>query len=188
MAKVLQFRIELLEIPKPIWRVIQVPARYTFWDLHVAIQDAMGWEDRHLHQFEVPAVDGSVRLFSFPDDDGLSPVPILIGWEHDVVDFMSTGSQADYRYDFGDDWRHRLHLERVLPAAAGVKYPTCTGGNIACPPEDCGGVEGYARLLKGDRELLEWLGLSKYRPPIFFPHAVRFSNPRKRWERAFGLE
>jgi hypothetical protein len=30
-----------------------VPASYSFWDLHVAIQDAMGWEDYHLHEFYV---------------------------------------------------------------------------------------------------------------------------------------
>lgn len=45
MPSILQFRIELLEIAPPIWRRIQVPADSSFWDLHVAIQDAMGWTD-----------------------------------------------------------------------------------------------------------------------------------------------
>ncbi|OFW13207.1 MAG: hypothetical protein A3H29_03900 [Acidobacteria bacterium RIFCSPLOWO2_02_FULL_67_21] len=32
-----------------VWRRIHVPEHYSFWDLHVAIQDAMGWQDCHLH-------------------------------------------------------------------------------------------------------------------------------------------
>ena len=34
-----------------VWRRIQVPESYSFWDLHVAIQDAMGWKDYHLNEF-----------------------------------------------------------------------------------------------------------------------------------------
>ncbi|RJS71562.1 plasmid pRiA4b ORF-3 family protein [Methanophagales archaeon] len=50
---VFQFKITLKGIKPPIWRQIQVQEIYTFWDLHVAIQDAMGWDDYHLHEFEV---------------------------------------------------------------------------------------------------------------------------------------
>lgn len=49
----LKLKIELIGILSLIWREIRVPARYSFWDLHVAIQDAMGWEDDHLHEFRV---------------------------------------------------------------------------------------------------------------------------------------
>ncbi len=48
-----QFKITLEGIIPPVLRQIQVPEIYTFWDLHVAIQDAMGWTDSHLHQFEI---------------------------------------------------------------------------------------------------------------------------------------
>ncbi len=41
----LRFRIDLLGIQPPIWRELVVPARYASWDLHVVIQDAMGWLD-----------------------------------------------------------------------------------------------------------------------------------------------
>ncbi|MCD6135752.1 plasmid pRiA4b ORF-3 family protein, partial [Candidatus Bipolaricaulota bacterium] len=40
---ILQIRISLVDIVPPIWRRIQIPSTYSFWDLHVAIQDAMGW-------------------------------------------------------------------------------------------------------------------------------------------------
>jgi hypothetical protein len=47
----LRFRVELTGIEPPIWREFEVPSSYSFWDLHVAIQDAMGWQDCHLHAF-----------------------------------------------------------------------------------------------------------------------------------------
>lgn len=50
---VFQFKISLLGTDPPVWRRIQVPENYTFYDLHVAIQDAMGWLDYHLHMFEI---------------------------------------------------------------------------------------------------------------------------------------
>lgn len=40
--QVYQFKITLKHIEPDIWRVIQVPETYTFYDFHVAIQDAMG--------------------------------------------------------------------------------------------------------------------------------------------------
>jgi hypothetical protein len=48
---VCQYKITLCDIFPAIWRRIQVPMTYTFYDLHVAIQDAMGWLDYHLHAF-----------------------------------------------------------------------------------------------------------------------------------------
>ena len=49
--QVYQFKITLKYIEPKIWRVIQVPETYTLWDFHIAIQDAMGWVDYHLHEF-----------------------------------------------------------------------------------------------------------------------------------------
>src|SRR5512138_3018002 len=53
-AQVYQFKLALVGVEPPIWRRIQVPETYSFWDLHVALQDAMGWLDHHLHLFRVP--------------------------------------------------------------------------------------------------------------------------------------
>ena len=51
--RVLEFRVEVRGIKPPIWRRIQVSGSCTFWELHSAIQDAMGWLDSHLHAFVV---------------------------------------------------------------------------------------------------------------------------------------
>lgn len=78
----------------------------------------------------------------------------------------NVGAKADYTYDFGDSWEHRIVLEKVLAPDAELPYPVCTGGKLQGPPEDCGGVEGFYNLLDAiadpaheqHEELMEWIG------------------------------
>ncbi|MFT5393314.1 MAG: hypothetical protein ACI8PT_003515 [Gammaproteobacteria bacterium] len=81
-----------------------VPARYTFWELHVAIQDAMRWLDYHLHQFHVPNEEAPSAVFGVPDDEGFAMrEPVRARWEYSVVDFVCTpDTLMRYDYDFGD--------------------------------------------------------------------------------------
>lgn len=197
---VYQFKITLHEIKPIIWRRIHVPAQYSFWDLHVAIQDGMGWLDYHLHAFRFRPKHKSKPIeIGIPDDDwgGENVIP---GWKVPIVEhFTDIGQIIQYEYDFGDGWSHEIQLEGILLKTKGVKYPKCVDGERACPPEDCGGVDGYNRLieiLKDPKhsehgEFVEWLkGHAKnyypYEPDIFIPDKVRFDNPKKRWEIAFS--
>ena len=70
-TKVYQFKVTLLETDPPVWRRIQVPGCYSFWDLHCAITDAFGWLDYHLHLFTIknPKTDEEDH-FGIPDEDG----------------------------------------------------------------------------------------------------------------------
>ncbi len=82
---VYQFRIEMPEIRPSIWRRIQLPTDSNFWDLHVAIQDTMGWQDSHLHHFEIKANGKrkSVKI-GIPDFDLIEDDPeeeVFPGWE-----------------------------------------------------------------------------------------------------------
>ena len=71
-----------------------------------------------------------------------------------------------YIYDFGDNWEHIVTVEKTLDADPTAKYPHCTAGKRACPPEDCGGPWSYDEFLvaisdpkhKEHKELLEWVG------------------------------
>ncbi|GAB6887558.1 plasmid pRiA4b ORF-3 family protein [Desulfothermus okinawensis JCM 13304] len=143
-----QFKITLKGIRPPIWRRIQVPETYTFWDLHVAIQDAMGWEDYHLHEFEIinPSTGLKVRIGS-PDEDFYREV--LLEWKQKIADYFSEENPvANYIYDFGDGWEHKVQLEKILPRKNSINYPVCIKGRRACPPEDCRGIWGYKELLE----------------------------------------
>jgi hypothetical protein len=69
-------------------------------------------------------------------------------------------------YDFGDSWLHEILVEKILPREPDARYPRCLTGKRACPPEDCGGIWGYADFLDAIRDpnhpeheaMLEWIG------------------------------
>ena len=153
-----------------VWRRIEVPASYSFWDLHVAIQDAMGWLDYHLHAFRLRnPITGQVDQIGIPDEDAFEgDLPYLPGWQVPLVEyFRRAGDRAEYEYDFGDGWEHQIRVEGIIEDDK--RYPgrpVCLEGARNCPPEDCGGPWGYQSFLKaiGDKkhkehkEFLDWVG------------------------------
>ena len=190
-ALVLQFKIELLGVEPPIWRRIQVPESYTFWDLHVAIQDAMGWRDYHLHAFRVV---GSEDVIGIPDKEGDDPLETKPGWKLRVLDYFDTHSPlAVYEYDFGSSWVHEVRFEGAKEADADGSYPRCLDGARHRPPEDCGGVEAYYELLNTLADpshpehatKLEWVG-GEFDPEKYDAGEIEFDNPVERWRRAVG--
>jgi len=194
---VYQFKITLKHIRPPIWRRIQVPEIYSFWDLHIAIVDCMPWADYHLHSFTIrhPTLMLTEEI-GIPDDDFEDEFKIVPGWKLDIAPYFTfKNSTAKYLYDYGDSWEHTIKLEKIFPREKGVAYPRCIGGRRACPPEDCGGTGGYGDLLetlsnpqsKQYKEMLEWVGGS-FDPEAFSPEQVRFDDPDRRWQYAFGAE
>jgi hypothetical protein len=189
-----QFKITLKHIKPPVWRRIQVPENYSFWDLHVAIQDAMGWTDSHLHGFILknPMTGfqeeiGSPGEVPFHDKSSLPTEKKISRY------FNADNPKALYVYDFGDDWEHEVLLEKILPLIKDIEYPVCIGGKRSCPPDDCGGPLGYMDLLEiiADpgheeyEEMIEWLG-EEFNPGHFNSKEVRFEDPESRWEHAYG--
>ncbi len=133
------------------------------------LQAAFGWWGYHLHEFDI----GGVR-YGIDDGEGWEPPEAERRARLDKL--APAGSSFTYTYDFGDDWRHKIVVEKVTAAEPSVTYPACTGGRRACPPEDCGGVWGYERLLAvladpADEEhasMLEWVG-GAFDPDDFDP-------------------
>jgi len=193
-----QFLVVLTGTDPLIWRRIQVPLEYSFWDLHVAIQDAMGWHDSHLHEFRLldPMEKHSVSI-GIPTDEARAEQPVVPSWEVPLSGFFERRGwhalPVLYAYDFGDDWEHMLVHEEMVPADPPLSYPRCVAGARRCPPEDCGGPGGYARFLEAIasrrhpqyKEMLAWVG-GAFDPNAFDPAAVRFDDPRRRWRHAFG--
>lgn len=194
---VYQFKISLLEVKPLIWRRIQVVETYSFWDLHVAIQDAMGWQDYHLHEFNIinpnttknTLIGYPEEMFGFIEENRV----VLASWLHNIQDFFSLDNpKARYNYDFGDDWEHEIVLEAILPKEPKVKFPKCLAGARSCPPEDCGGPGGYARFLQINKnsrhpdyqQNIDWLG-KPFNANNFDATKVRFDSPTKRWNIAF---
>ncbi len=171
-AEIYQLKIVLLYTSPPIWRRLLVAADLTLDQLHNVLQAVMGWEDCHLHDFSIGKrrfgrPDPEERLMGVPDSENERSVKVS-----DV--FTKTGSKVRYTYDFGDGWEHEMVLEKRLPTNPDTKYPVCTAGKRACPPEDCGGVPGFYGLLEAlsdpthedHEELSEWIG-EDYDPVVF---------------------
>jgi hypothetical protein len=164
MDDILQLKITLSDTKPPIWRRVLVDKNYTFYDLHLIIQVAMGWENCHLFEFKVHNY-----RFGEPDDEfDLYAKDKLLDAAAETLGSVltTTAEKFEYEYDFGDGWKHQIEVEEFLPRESKAKYPLCTAGELNCPPEDCGGVWGYYALLKilqnkkhPEREdMIAWLG------------------------------
>jgi hypothetical protein len=183
----LQFKVTLNDIAPSIWREILLPPDASMWALHVAIQDAMGWNDSHLHAFGVEsAAAGEPIVIGIPTDVDVELV--IAGWEVPVaLVFRAAGDRVVYDYDFGDGWTHSVVLETVVTTGKPLHKPVCSGGERACPPDDCGGVHGYEELLKAlenpahpeHREMKRWAP-KNFDPERFDPKKVKFDDPAKR--------
>jgi hypothetical protein len=196
---VYQFKIVLKGVKPAIWRRIQVPETYNFWDLHIAIQDVMGWLDYHLHSFYLDnhVTGEKIRIGIVLDEpDTFDDFDVITENGQYVSNwFLAENTAAIYLYDFGDSWEHEVRLEKILPKEKGVSYPRCVGGERACPPEDCGGAWGFEHLLEvildpnheEYEDLTEWLG-GGFDPEHFSVQEIEFDDPDKRWKSAFGQD
>lgn len=143
-APILQLKVVLCGARPPIWRRVLVPNTVTLNRLHQILQTVMGWTDSHLHEFRT----GEAR-YGTPDPDWDEEGEVLPERRVRLGELLQRPKdRLVYEYDFGDDWQHDVLLEAVRPADKGMKYPYVLAGKRACPPEDVGGIWGYADFLK----------------------------------------
>lgn len=160
LHKIYQIKVTLNDSKPPIWRRLLVPSTIMLSKLHEVLQIAMGWTDSHLHQFTAAG-----RFYGQPAPE----------FDFKVIDEQKIGldqllkkakDSITYEYDFGDGWEHKIILEKILPFDPGTPLPTCIIGKRACPPEDVGGIWGYAEFLQAisnpnhpeHKEYIEWIG------------------------------
>lgn len=173
----IQVHVTLDRIEPPIWRRLVVPLRATLAELHHILQAAMGWTDSHLHEFEIGGLRyGDIDLLNAErsEDDALA----FDAFEVRLRDFSrAPGTAFTYVYDFGDNWRHTVTLEKLLAVKPAPKSTTCIEGARCCPPEDVGGPDGYFEFLRvllspepeeieEQRHLKRWSG-GKFNPERF---------------------
>ena len=165
------------DVEPRIWRRIVVPESLTLRQLHDVLQIAMGWDNSHLYLFAI----GDDEYGEVEDMDELRDVH-----RTRLATLIEPGTVFRYDYDFGDGWEHDVHVVRRTTADGAH----CLDGGRACPPEDCGGPDGYARLLEvladpahpDHAEASDWLGRS-VDPEVFDADAVDAAlraGPRRR--------
>jgi len=147
----------------------------------------MGWKNSHLFDFNI-----GDYMIGFVDDD--APEDLA---DSDVVAIETLltkeGMKFQYNYDFGDGWEHTIEVEKIANEEEDKQYPVCLDGEMNCPPEDCGGIEGFKNLLVvlNDRhpeseEMRMWA--RRYNPQKFNMEKINkelpnFKKYRKHWKK-----
>ena len=174
--RVLVLRLTILGCQPPIWRRLLVRESMWLSGLHDAIQVAFDWFDYQTHLFAI----GDVRYGNPGAADGQ---PVQDDRDLSLADIGAAGQESFlYVYQFGEGWRVEVAVEGVQPGEKGVRYPVCTGGERAGPPEDCGGVEAFQDMLACLQEpstdlgveWREWIG-PDYDPNKFDDAAINRS-------------
>lgn len=164
---VYQLKITLAYIQPPIWRRVQV-RDCTLDRLHAVIQICFGWEDYHLHAFDIGGEQ-------YGDPEQMQDPDAIPERRMSLSQFAASRKRKfTYTYDFGDNWEHVVQIEKTLAAEPAVTYPRCVAGERAGPPEDCGGPWGYADFVEavtnpshpGHEERREWVG-DEFNPETF---------------------
>jgi hypothetical protein len=132
-VKTTRLRIALRDVTRSVIRILDVPADSTLPELHNLLQVALGWTDSHLHRF-----DAGEKSYGMADVD--PPEDELDETKYRLRDLPA---RFVYAYDFGDGWEYDVEVLGAGDDEPGLRY-----GEGRCPPEDCGGPSGYARLLE----------------------------------------
>ncbi|MCC6416319.1 MAG: plasmid pRiA4b ORF-3 family protein [Opitutaceae bacterium] len=158
--KVCGLRMEIAGTEPRIWR--RVVVRESMWlsRVHDSIQILFDWFDYQTHTF----VFDDLRMGSPVRREGL-----VVEDDRDValadLDLGNRGRFV-YEYHFGETWRVEITVEKTAAVQKGQTYPQCLAGELAGPPEDCGGLEAFYDMLACikepdtdlGREWLTWLG------------------------------
>ena len=159
----LQLKVQLEDINPVIWRTFQIDQTETFFDLHEILQIVMGWENAHLFEFQIK----ERKIGLLPDEDEMWDTDASLEDSESILMLdmnLKEGDSFHYIYDFGDNWKHLLTVEKVL-ADDEPDCPVCLGGARNCPPEACGGAPGYADFLDAlknpnhpqHEEIIDWI-------------------------------
>ena len=177
MKQEFHIRVKLNNAPVNIWRELVVPSNITLEMLAYVLIDAMGWRHEHLYQYH--AKNGVCYLNSRDlklHNDSFLAFMSRVRYKNSEKTSLEQvlqpkGERLKFEYDFGDSWTHDLWVKGARDYAPNeepiIKLLKAHG---ECPPEDCGGVWGYAELLElnkkkrktaDDKERLEWYDIPK---------------------------
>jgi hypothetical protein len=155
-----QLYVELEWVQPKVWRRLLIPITIDLPLLHVTLLFGMGWQGGHIHEFVIgrdhygPS-DLADDLDHITDEEGVT-----------LRGALGAKKTFTYVYDYGDDWRHKVKVEKIVALDAPIDKGLCIGGENACPPEDVGGTPGYEEFLAAladpqhpeHRMLKDWIG------------------------------
>lgn len=98
---------------------LEIASSATLEHLHLAIQDAVRFENDHMYMFYVARTLRSRDRVGFDDEDGSLDTTLA------EVFPLSKDRKLFYWFDFGDDWKFSIQCTRAAPKGAdkGTRYP-----------------------------------------------------------------
>lgn len=126
-----QVKIVLEGTKPPLWRRVLLPDQLSFADLHYILQIVFGWQEEHLHGFSFQHSRVLIGDKEYVDAD--------LDEKEVAVDVYLRNGWIRYTYDFGDNWEHKIILEKE-EADYDKRYPTVIKHKRNNMEEDSGGV------------------------------------------------
>ena len=188
--QIARIHITLEDIKPTIWRRVELPVTNSLKTLHLAIQACMLFENYHLFQFNIGDAAYGIRF----DDDDAFMVRTRDAANMRINKIVERGiTSFTYTYDFGDNWRHSVEIEGVLPANPGTDYPRFVDGERRAPPEDVGGTTGFEEFLNAMAKprhperssMVQWYG-SVFDPTDISPDEINRRMAKLAKRRAQG--
>ena len=154
-----QLYVELEWVAPKVWRRFLVPTPIDLPLLHATLLFGMGWQGGPIHEFVIGrdkyGPTDRAELDDIADEENVT-----------LREALGAKKTFTYVYDYGDDWRHKVKVERIVTRDAPIDTGMCIGGENACPPEDVGGAPGDEQFLEAladsnhseHRNLKEWIG------------------------------
>ncbi len=191
-------RIKLKDAPVPVWREVKAPSNITLELFAFVVNDVMGWDNIHLHQFRTKTADFKNTVCIKQDGELFGAFQRVMALDTNKYAishiFKEKKDRVKYEYDFGDSWEHEIWLKGIRDYEPGEQpcFKVVKGVG-QCPPEDCGGVWGYAELLEilqkkrksaDDKERLEWYCMDFGYDPNEFDIEYHQSLLEDLWEEA----
>lgn len=147
--------------PVPVKRSLRIPENMNLGYVQEVLMLAMGWEGHHLKEIRCGGITYFTRQAGGEDPEEMEGFPQRNSFQYILGNLLKLpGDTFTFVYDLGDRWKHIVTLVDIRPNMYEDTDGDYAGAHLisgqgACPPEDVGGVEGYADMLKEDRDELE---------------------------------
>ena len=180
--------MELMGSPVPVRRSLRIPENMNLGYVQEVLMLAMGWEGHHLKEIRCGGITYFTRQAGGEDPEEMEGFPQRDSFQYTLGDLLKEEWDSFiFVYDLGDAWKHRVTLIDIAPckeddAKEDVVAAYLVSGENACPPEDVGGVDGYANAMQSfnDPEDDEYESIRQWMGEDFDPHFFDLRGARRR--------
>lgn len=138
-----QLKVFVQGSTQPIWRVIKVPAKMTFMDLHLIIQEIFGLNNEDTFYFELYEI--GISVINLGDRTKINSELKSVFSNEKVCDYFYEGMICDYFYNIDDRWEFKIIVENTLDDYVLIPEVCDYFGNNLL--EECGGIKEYEKII-----------------------------------------